>query len=261
MENTDIEVKLSLNLKELSENESNKLLLWATIYERTCYDIIDKKTKEFEEYLEYQAKAYKVNVDNYKEKFNELVSEYNSKIRRVFAQYNAQYIYIQNETVLAQSNQKIAIANLIASKRNELKALNVKNDVLVQKSRKKIFATAQKKLNYDVVIDECMARLENCQKNTIHSLNEIFTIKNNQIAKNNNSIIAKIKRLFKFSFGGEKNFNKYVIKQLESNFKDIEAKTVLKVADVKIQLMTYISQMEKIRNDINLVFNETLNKV
>ena len=182
-------------------------------------------------------------------------------MQKIVEQYNSEYIYIQNEIALSQSNQKIAVANLISSKRGEISANAINNEVLEKKSTKKILATAQKKLNYDVVIDECTDRLEKCMNDTLNTLNEIFVIKNNMISKNSDSILLRIRRFFSRTFGGEAKFNKYIISQLELNLKNIEKRTISKISDIKLEFVLLISQINKIHNDINLDFNNTLNQV
>ncbi len=259
MDSLQIEEKIVLTIKELSENENNKLLLWAAIYQNMVAELIEIKKKEFKDYIYGQAKVYKANSKKSQELIDKLIAQYENDLNSVAGQFNSEYIYIQNETVLTQSNQKIAIANIIASKRGEIKAIESNNEVLAQKFRKKVYATTQKKLNYDVVIDECMTRLEECKKNTINSINEIFTIKNNQLSKNN-GLWRKFINLFKNLFGGERHFRKYIVGQLETNFKEIDKKTISKISDVKIEFLSFATQMNKTRNAINYSFNETLNK-
>lgn len=260
MESIEVGERLATTLKDLSNLETDKLLLWSTIYTRKTEMLKLEKTEEFKKYLEAQVKFYKRDLNKYQSKIDELKKEYESKILRIIEHYNALYIYLQNEVVLAQSNQKIAIANLIVSKRGWIKAKTDNNEVLVEKSNKKIFATAQKKLNYDVVIDECNARLEKCMKDAIDTINELFTISNTKISTINNGFMNKIKQFINITFMGEKSFNNYVLEPLNITLKDLEFKTVSKISDVKTEMLIFISQMERIRKDINFSFNETLNK-
>lgn len=260
MESVEIGEKLSKTLKDLADFETNKLLLWSTIYTRKAEMLKQEKTKELKEYLEGQVKFYKRDLNKYQSRIDELTEKYESKISRIIEIYNALYIYLQNEVVFAQNNQKIAIANLIVSKRGWVKAKVDNNEALVEKSNKKVFATAQKKLNYDVVIDECNARLEKCMKDAIDSINELFTISNTKISTTNNGFMDKIKQFINITFMGEKSFNSYVLEPLNITLKDLEFKTVSKISDVKTEMLIFISQMERIRKDINFSFNETLNK-
>ena len=261
MENNQLEEKIVLTIKELSENENNKLLLWAAIYQNTVRELFQEKKQQFVDYIYGQAKVYKANSKKSQDVINKLILEYESHLKEIIEQYNAEYIYIQNEIVLAQSNQKIAVANIIASKRGELKAIESNNEVLAKKFDRKVYATTQKKLNYDVVIDECIYRLKECEKNTIKAINEIFTIKGDYLNKKSNVFLNKIVYMFKNLLGGERHFNKYIVRQLETTFKDIDKKTISKISDIKIEFLSFNSQMNKIRNDINYSFNETLNKV
>ena len=46
----------------------------------------------------------------------------------------------------------------------------------------------------------------------------------------------------------------------EKELEDIEKTSMETVSDIKIETLQYTAQLEKIRNDINCSFNETLNK-
>ena len=62
---------------------------------------------------------------------------------------------------------------MIISKRDKIKASSINNVALIEKADRRIFSTAQKKLNYDVVIDECEARLKKCVNDNISFINKM----------------------------------------------------------------------------------------
>lgn len=248
-------------ITDLTNLEQNRLMLLATIYTRKIEEIKKEKIDNLQKYLLDQIKFYKRNLAKYKNVLDNYLSTYENKLNAIIEQYTAEYKYLQNEIAFAQTNQKIAIANFVASKRGLDKATVDSNIALIEKSNKKIFATAQKKLNYDVVIDECMARLEKCVEDTFKVIDEIFYISNDKIMIFNNNFITKIKHFFTITFNGNKSFEKNVINPFEKELKDIERLTTENVSKNKIEMMYYIAQLEKIRKDINSSFNETLNKV
>lgn len=257
-------MRLTNTLRDLSRFENDKLLLWATIYTRQCELLLERKVNDFRNYLNGQVIYYKRSLIKYQDDIDEFVNEYKEKISRVIKQYNEYYIYLQNEVILAQSNQKIAIANLVSTKRNLNKANDEQNVVLAEKNNRKIYASAQKKLNYDVVIDEIMTRLENCMNDTYDVINSIFVYEKSEMLSTKNAkltILEKLKEIFNINFGGDRNFERSFINPLKENFKNMEIKTISKISDVKTEMLVFISQIEKIRTDINLAFNETLNKV
>ena len=47
---------------------------------------------------------------------------------------------------------------------------------------------------------------------------------------------------------------------LKARIDNIEKLSITRASEVKIDMLVFIGQMEKIRGDINLAFNETLNK-
>ena len=213
-----------------------------------------------QKYLLDQIKFYKRNLAKYKNILDNYLNRYEKALNNLIEQYELEYNYLQNEIVFAQTNQKIAVANFVASKRGLDKANIDGNIALIEKSNKKIFATAQKKLNYDIVIDECIARMEKCIKNTYETVEEIFCVSNDKLIFNV-GLIGKIKYSFLTTFSGKKLFHKNVMQPFEKELEDIEKTSMETVSDIKIETLQYTAQLEKIRNDINCSFNETLNKV
>jgi len=261
MEHVKMNEDLSILVSDLTQIEQHKLMLMATIYERKVEDLKKEKINKLNNYLQEQLRFYRCNLKDYEKAFEKFCESYTSKINRLCDQFCIMYKYLQNEVVLAQTNQKIAIANFIASKKGLDKARLDNNVVLIEKSNKKIMATAQKKLNYDVIIDECIARLEKCIKDTLEAMDKIFYISNDKVSIVQDSFFDKIKNFFKLMFNKSQNFDKMIIKPLENDFAKIEDMTVEKVSEVKNIMLISIAQLEKIRRDINFSFNETLNKV
>ena len=65
-------------LGDLSEIESNKLLLWTTIYIRKCEEIKIKKIQQFKEYFESQISFYKRSSQKYSKIYDNLLTRYES---------------------------------------------------------------------------------------------------------------------------------------------------------------------------------------
>ena len=247
-------------LGDLSEIESNKLLLWTTIYTRKCEEIKAKKIKQFKEYFDSQISFYKRSQQKYSKIYDNLLKVYEKSLNDIIKQYNFFYEYIQNELVFAQTNQKISIANFMVSKKEYTRAIQLRNSNLMDKTSRKVFATAQKKLNYDVVIEECNSRLKKCMKESFDNLERIFDFSNTGIDTKKKNYFERFKYFFKMTFSGEKCFKNYVLEGVKRKINDVEREAISITSDIKIEMIAFISQMEKIRFDINLVFNETLNK-
>ena len=260
MNNAEIKQNLSDVITELSSLENDRLFLWATIYTRKCEELKKKKINELKKYFDTSLKFYKRDSAKYFKQYIKLEEKYKKLLTRLIDQYTVQYQYIQNEEVVANSNQKIAIANFIVIKRGEEKAKLENNIALIDKSERKIFATAQKKLNYDVIIDECNSRLEKCMNDTYVKIDEIFNISDNKLTTHKSSLFDNIKHFFRVTFTGDICFNKYILDTLKTKMDDTELRTILAISDVKLEMMFFISQMEKVRKDVNSSFNETLNK-
>lgn len=260
MGNVKVNEDMLVLISDLTNLEQNKLMLMATIYTRKIEELKKNKIDNLQKYLLDQIKFYKRNLAKYKNILDDYLNRYEKALNSLIGQYESEYNYLQNEIVFAQTNQKIAVANFVASKRGLDKATVDSNIALIEKSNKKIFATAQKKLNYDIVIDECMARMEKCIKNTYETVEEIFCISNDKLTFNI-GLIGKIKHSFLTTFSGKKIFKRNVILPFEKELEDIERTAREVVSDIKVETLQYTAQLGKIRNDINCSFNETLNKV
>lgn len=261
MDNVKVNEDLSVLISDLTKIEQDKLMLMATIYTRKNEEIKQDKLNKFNMYLNDQLLLYKRDSNHFINKFESLVKLYEEKIDRLIEQFTIEYNYLQNEIVFAQTNQKIAIANFVASKRGMDKARLDNNLVLIEKSNKKIFATAQKKLNYDVIIDECTNRLQKCIDDSIDAIDNIFNIANNKILDTKKGIFERIKYFFKITFKGDELFEENVLKPLNRDMNVVEDMVSTKVSEVKTEMLISIAQLEKIRKEINHTFNETLNKV
>lgn len=261
MDNVKVNEDLSVLISDLTRIEQDKLMLMATIYTRKNEEIKQDKLNKFNIYLNDQLLLYKRDSNHFVNKFESLVNLYEEKIDRLIEQFTIEYNYFQNEIVFAQTNQKIAIANFVASKRGMDKARLDNNLVLIEKSNKKIFATAQKKLNYDVIIDECTNRLKKCMDDTIDAVDNIFNIANNKVLDTKKGVFERIKYFFKITFKGDELFEENVLKPLKHDMEVVEDMVSAKVSGVKTEMLISIAQLEKIRKEINHTFNETLNKV
>lgn len=248
-------------ITDLTNLEQTKLMILATIYTRKLEQKKQEKIENFKKYLLDQIAFYKRNPDKYTAQIDSYIELYKKKIDEVIKQFEILYKYLQNEIIFAQTNQKIAIANFVASKRGLDKATVDNNIALIEKSNKKVFATAQKKLNYDIIIDECTIKLKQSIDDTLEAIDDIFTISSEKLMINQIGIIEKIKYNFMTTFFGKKSFEKNVIMPLENDFKHIRKLVMEIISETKLEIVACTSQLEKIRNDINCSFNETLNKV
>lgn len=203
MGNVKVNEDMLVLISDLTNLEQNKLMLMATIYTRKIEELKKNKIDNLQKYLLDQIKFYKRNLAKYKNILDNYLNRYEKALNNLIEQYELEYNYLQNEIVFAQTNQKIAVANFVASKRGLDKANIDGNIALIEKSNKKIFATAQKKLNYDIVIDECIARMEKCIKNTYETVEEIFCVSNDKLIFNV-GLIGKIKYSFLTTFSGKK---------------------------------------------------------
>ena len=260
MDKNETYEEIGVKLQELSDLEYNKILLLSTLFTRKTEDLKNKKMSELNEYLYSQLSYYNINEKKYDNELTTIKAKYSELISEIIAEYNGYFISLLNENSFAKLNQKIAIANLVTSQRGLDKALDDKNTFVEEKSNRKVFATAQKKLNYDVIIDETYERLEDCIEDCEDDISSIFTIANNKIVEDKSGFLRNIIKFFSAKFGKDKNFKKYVLDDISSSLKRKNKETKEKCSNVRIEVLTFVSKMEIVRKDLNIAFNQALNQ-
>ena len=260
MINNETYENIGVKLQELSDFENNRLLLLSSLFTRKTDDLKRTKLSELNEYLYSQLSFYNRNEKKYEKELESIKNRYSNMISDIIAEYNGFFISLLNENSFAKVNQKIAIANLVSSQGSLDKAKEESNTFLQEKAKRKIFATAQKKLNYDLVIDETYIKLEECMDECLDSINSIFTIANNKLVEEKGGFFAKIVKFFSKKIGGDKNFKKYVLDDLNSSLKRKQKETTEKCSEIKIDVLTFVSQINIVRKDLNIAFNQALNQ-
>ena len=112
-------MKLMECINELEEIESIDTKLTFAIFRSSAYSKIESMVNKLKQRIEEQMKASKISNDTYDAKNKEMIKKYEDELRKIYVEYENSIINVQLEMQEAESNQKIAIANL--KKINDMK--------------------------------------------------------------------------------------------------------------------------------------------
>lgn len=257
MEN-NLEKELIDKLKELNEIEQYKSRILTTIFIKTTHEIKKQKVKSLKDNILSQAEFYNQNIDNYTEVYTEILNKYTDQLSQIIKVYTELFINIQMELQEAECNQKIAITNL-------KKSIDLKNKMngqiskeSVEKHNKKIEACMQKKLNYDIIIENCEKELEKCSSNMLNEINMLFGDKSSQISLREEKGLKKfINKLFN-KFIGSNKFIKYVITPTNIEVETMNNKLPKLNSDMKEKIINFVAKIKQAKDETNKIFEKMI---
>ena len=252
MDKIKIYEDLNKNLYEMSSLDNKINMLKLELYQKYVKEAKEKKINEIVHYFEQTARFYGQNEKIYKIEIEKNAKKYNKLIDELIRTYDKFYLNVFKILENAISNQKIAIGNIVTATQ---KLKNEDNNALErEKIRKIIIACAEKKLNYEIMVEECNARLEWCMENFQKDINEIFENNNTDIQIYDNSIVNKLKRKLMNSIFGKNNYKKFMKEYACNYLKGVKCKKYNKELDVVAILKGVIYQMEDVKKQISLKY-------
>lgn len=256
MDKISILEKLNENMQDLDNIENEISMLQLAMYQKNIEKLKDCKINEIREFFEQKSKFYNQKSEKYESEIEKNIKKYKEQLEKLINVYDNLYIYVFKIMQNAINNQKIAIANIVTLKEKIRKEEN--DEEKIQNTEKIIIACAQKKLNYSVIIDECKARIMWCIENVQADINEIF--KNNiyQLEVYENNIFAKMKRMISNKISGKSKFKRFLENYENEYIKDIKTKNDLRILDIISTLKGIMKQMEKVKSQISIKYEEMI---
>ncbi len=242
------------DLKELVEIENQKQINLALLFENSLANSKEIRLAEFKDKLYIQANYYNT-LDKYKIAIDDLVMQYKKQLDKLFDACSTRYINIQREISAAIQSEIIVVTNVSINKQNLEKAVEENDAEKIHYYINKINASIQKKLDYEIIINECNKRLEDCinqltefsEKIKITEKIEIVEEKKGKIYKLFNNLIKNLNK--------KKNFENYVLKPSESNIKNLTDKVEKSIGSLYNQIFEFAIQMKDNKEKINITFN------
>lgn len=291
MEN--ISEELMKNLTDLTELENNNLKIKSAIFLRNINEKIQKATNEIELRIDEEIKFYGQKIENYAEYKDSLLKNYFNEFEKISEEYELQFISICEELIENYANQKIAIANckkiknlrdeyIESDKYKEYKRIKAKYKEEMDNSLTKVEfeknmnllselinpldefelkmkACIEKANDYEMVIQACNQKLEECKQKSIAEINKIVSNKTTQLViYENNNIISKIINKITNIFSGKKKLKINVIDRKEDEINILETETNSAKSKVRENTIKFIERLIGIKEDMNNKFNKSI---
>lgn len=241
-------------LTELNDLEIAKAKILTAIFTKTVQRVMDRKMQALEANFEEQAEFYGQNLEDYEEIYTKIRTKYEDQLMQIMNQYNKLFMNIQLELQEAECNQKIAITNFKKSSDIKLEAKGVSKKDLVQEYKQKMHACIQKKINYDVIIEECQKELSQCAHNAERKLNSLFGDKASQISLKEEGIFAKFFNKIRNIFTGKNKFNTYCIEPINVELEMRENKIPDIMKSIYQEMIYFVAKIRKAKYETNAIF-------
>lgn len=258
MEENNTNTILIDELAKLNELEINKTKVLTAIFSKTIQEIKLKKIQSLQSNFEEQAKFYGQYLEDYDEIYKEMLSRYEEQLDKITEKYNELYINMQLELQEAECNQKIAITNLKKSFDIKQKLSDTLQNDLREEYAKKMIACMQKKINYDIIIDECERELNKCASNMEKKINALFSDKSSQISLQEESALKKFVNKIKNIFTGASKFNTYVIEPINVELEMMDSKLPDITNEIHQETVNFVAKMKQAKDETNQIFKKMI---
>lgn len=181
--------------------------------------------------------------------------QYKKQLDKLFDVCSTRYINIQRELSAAIQSEIIVVTNVSINKQNLEKAVEENDSKKIHYYINKINASIQKKLDYEVIINECNKRLEDC----INQLSEFS--ENIKITEKVEMVEEKKGKIYRFfnnlikNLNRKKNFENYVLKPSENNIEHLTGEVEKSIGSLYNQIFEFAIQMKDNKEKINMTFN------
>ena len=245
------------DIKKLVEVENQKQIRLAIWFENSLSNSKDIRITEFKDKLYLQANYYNT-LEEHKFEIDNLVNMFKQKLDKLFTACSNRYMNIQKELASAVQSEIIVITNISINKENLEKAIENADSEKIRYYTNKINASIQKKLNYEVIINECNARLEKCieqieelaESVKIDEETRVVEAKKNKFVEFLTKIINKI--------NNKKNFRNFILQPSEKYLDAVGEKVESSLETVYTQICEFAIQMQDNKAKINNAYNAML---
>lgn len=234
-------------LRKLNEIESSRIILSLAIYDKKIKEIKKRKLDNIRNSLE--SKIYNLPKKVKEEKLiqiDEIMKEYEDVIDDIISAYNTQTLKIQKYLQESEVAQKYAISEIIKL----YKDLKSNNENLTDDQKREIIKKVQTKLNYDVIIDECEARIELCIDNAVNTLEDNFKEITNEITiVQKDNFISKFLKFIKTLISKNENMDN-IFTSSKEKLNIIRDNITKRMNEIKCEIVGFDIQMQKVKAQI-----------
>lgn len=234
-------------LRKLNEIESSRIILSLAIYDKKIKEIKKRKLDNIRNSLE--SKIYNLPKKVKEEKLiqiDEIMKEYEDVIDDIISAYNTQTLKIQKYLQESEVAQKYTISEIIKL----YKDLKSNNENLTDDQKREIIKKVQTKLNYDVIIDECEARIELCIDNAVNTLEDNFKETTNEITiVQKDNFISKFLKFIKTLISKNENMDN-IFTSSKEKLNIIRDNITKRMDEIKCEIVGFDIQMQKVKAQI-----------
>lgn len=234
-------------LRKLNEIESSRIILSLAIYDKKIKEIKKRKLDNIRNSLE--SKIYNLPKKVKEEKLiqiDEIMKEYEDVIDDIISAYNTQTLKIQKYLQESEVAQKYTISEIIKL----YKDLKSNNENLTDDQKREIIKKVQTKLNYDVIIDECEARIELCIDNAVNTLEDNFKETTNEITiVQKDNFISKFLKFIKTLISKNENMDN-IFTSSKEKLNIIRDNITKRMNEIKCEIVGFDIQMQKVKAQI-----------
>lgn len=233
------------SIRKLNEIESARRILTLARFDKKIQEVKNRKLESIRNSLE--AKIYNVSKKKKENKeiiINNIVKEYEEIIDNAISAYSTQQFSLQKYLQESEIAQKYAISEVIKAYKDAL----VSDNYISEEEKQDIIKKLQKKLNYDVIIEECEARIELCIDNAVNTLEEVFEDIPNEIANiQKESFISRLLKIIKTFISKPESSDEKLFDSTKEKLKQIRTKIEKNMEIVKYEIVGFDMQMEKVK--------------
>lgn len=245
------------DIKSLVEVENQKQIRLAILFENSLMNSKDIRITEFKDKLYVQANYYNT-LEEHKFEIDNLVNMFEQKLDKLFKACSNRYINIQKELASAIQSEIIVITNISINKDNLEKAIENADLEKIRYYTNKINASIQKKLNYELIINECNARLEKCIEQIEELADSVKIEEETRVVETKkNKLILFITKIIN-KINNKKNFKNYILQPSEKYLDAVSKKVEISLETVYTQICEFAIQMQDNKAKINNAYNSML---
>jgi hypothetical protein len=242
---------LQQNLEELNINEKSISLVELEIFERASQRVVSNKSKEMRRILNEKASSFKQDPTNYKQTIDEYVAQFEKGLQKIVNLYLKIFDNAFEVIQSSRNNQKICITNIVTLEKKKLYAEDKKE---LQDIVNLQIKCAQKKLNYQALINEANARLLWAITNMEEAVLSVYSGDTLELSTKvkRSSIFRKI-NIF---FTGKKQYKRYLEDFGKVNFRKINQSIDAKAGETIVVLAGFIRQVDDMNRQLKRAYEK-----
>ena len=257
--------RLSHNLEQSAINENSLVKIQIELFDRLRKKAAKEKGQEIKQYLESKALFYDQKTSNYEYQISENVNLFISEIQKIINSYEEIFVCLLKIMQNAQNEQKTCLSN-IAVLEGEKISENARLEDYDKDDIKNInsiisnlqFAYIQKKVNLQVIVNECDARILWIIDNMKKDIESSYKTKELSLTTINASRPSqKLFKKLKNVFTGKKKYTRFLEEFKTTGLQEVQNDVKEKITYLSYVLEGILKQTDQTREKINSKDNKT----